>query len=291
MAAVAPTDRVWRADWKDPVLEIVLCLVAATLVCTVGGASGFDEALTNRAAIERVYYRHRLSNTEPFEKVLPEADLRRLVKRDEDRAAALRNHYGVEVTGRQIADEVARIERSTKAPDTLAEIKAALGNDSSRYEQFFIRPIVVERELRRRFENDEAIHASQRRECEQVRNALLSAKASGAPITQLSARMSRGHTNEVTHSTWTLAERPAQATGPTAKPPYYFGDLPAQLRQVLTAQLRAPGDVSAVIESPESFLVLLAEAKDDKSLTAAILTLPKLGLDEWLVSRASGAPR
>jgi hypothetical protein len=65
-----------------------------------------------------------------------------------------------------------------------------------------------------------------------------------------------------------------------------FEELPAPLRQVLAVQLRAPGDVSAVIETPESFLLFVAEEKNQTLLTAACLALPKQNCDTWLAGQA-----
>ena len=48
----------------------------------------------------------------------------------------------------------------------LVEIKAALGNDTNRFARTMARPLLVERLLRDKFDNDDSLHATQRRECE-----------------------------------------------------------------------------------------------------------------------------
>lgn len=75
-----------------------------------------------------------------------------------------------------IAAEVQRIDTATRAPEMLAEIKHALGNDAERFALGMARPILVERELRCRFDNDDQLHALQRRQAEQARESLLSKK-------------------------------------------------------------------------------------------------------------------
>ena len=57
--------------------------------------------------------------------------------------------------------------------EVLAELKAALGNDPARFARTVAKPIVVERLLRNRFENDDQLHAPQRHQVEQVRAQLL----------------------------------------------------------------------------------------------------------------------
>jgi hypothetical protein len=62
------------------------------------------------------------------------------------------------------------------------------------------------------------------------------------------------------------------------------------LRQVLTVQLRNAGDVSAVIETPETFLLFVAVEKDAAQLSVAGLSIPKQDCDAWVVAQAARPP-
>jgi hypothetical protein len=95
-------------------------------------AADTAELLRDRAAIERVYYNHRLGQKPPFEEVLAPATLEGLVRLDLKKEAVLRKAYGVTMTPALLDPEVQRINTTTRAPDMLAEIKAALGNDPAR---------------------------------------------------------------------------------------------------------------------------------------------------------------
>src|SRR5207237_6369045 len=53
---------------------------------------------------------------------------------------------------------------------------------------------------------------------------------------------------------------------------FYFEDLPGELQNVLRVQLRQPGDVSAVIETPAGFLLYVAREKTDAVLSGAGLS-------------------
>jgi hypothetical protein len=64
--------------------------------------------------------------------------------------------------------------------------------------------------------------------------------------------------------------------------PFYFEDLPGELQRVLRVQLRRPGDVSAVIETPGGFLLYVAKEKTDNALTTACLSIPKRSYEQWL---------
>jgi len=268
----------------------------------------------DRAAIERVYYNHRLGEKLPFEQVLPQPMLEQLVQQDLAKEAVLSKAYGIAITPAMLNAEVQRINTSTRAPQMLAEIKAALGNDPVHFANSFSKPILVERLLREKFDNDDMIHASLRRHFERARNELLAAKTHGADYGTLLAMLKREQDGAVTETTWQLAARLAgtyapgadeieikKRFGPNAQmisPPrageqeakYYFEDLPAELQNVLRVQLQKPGDVSAVVELPSCFQLFLAKERTAVEFSLAVLSLPKRGYEEWLAEQAGKQP-
>lgn len=278
-------------------------LVLLASVCA-GLADDFSSLCADRIAIERVYYNHRLGQKPPFEQVLPPATVAKLVRQDLRKEAALKNVYGVEITPAMLEAERQRINSTTRAPETLAELKTALGNDPARFANVLAKPILVERLLRAKFDNDDALHAPQRRDMEQARNELIAARKSGADYEKLLALLKRSHSNAVTEAAWQLAARPGETNvpdadeikqhfGPNAQilsspPPdgkaakIYFEDLPVELQTVLRVQLRQAGDVSAVIETPGGFLLYVAKEKTAASLSVAGLSLPKRSYEQWL---------
>jgi hypothetical protein len=275
------------------------------LLCSAQGDE-FASLCADRAAVERVYYNHRLGTKPPFEETMPPSLVEKLVRRDLRKETVLRRVYGVEITPSLLATEVRRINTTTRAPEMLAEVKAALGNDSGKFAQVFAKPILVERLLHSKFDNDDDLHAGIRHECEQARYALLAAKTNGADAAQLLAQLKHAWSNAVTETTWQMTTRPAATNAPAADEieikrrfgpdaqiissphdaesdrNFYFGDLPGDLQKVLGAQLRKPGDVSAVIETPSGFLLYLARERTDRTLSAAVLSLPKRSYEEWL---------
>jgi hypothetical protein len=217
-----------------------LCVLALSLGTPAPGPSAEPDLPTlcaDRATIERVYYSHRTGTKPPFEETLPADALRRLVQTDLAKEAALKNVYGVGVTPAMLAAEVQRINTTTRAPEVLAELKAALGNETNRFARTVARPIVVERLLRNRFENDDALHAPRRREAERVREQLLrtvaadvsrrtnnpapdqrrlTSAATNGLVEKLVAILKNSHSNAVTETTWQLGARPAEAQPPSA---------------------------------------------------------------------------
>jgi hypothetical protein len=300
-------DHIFSCRWVG-----ALGLVLASQFTTL--AADFTSLCADRAGIERVYYRHRLGTKPPFEQTLPTATLENLVRLDLNKEAALQKTYGVTIAPAQLAAEVQRINTTTQSPEILAELKSALGHDPEKFATTFAKPILVERELRQRFDNDDALHAPQRREVEQARHELLVARTNGASPAQLLARFLRAHTNLVTETTWQLGAPPEEKSaapsadeieikkrfgpeaqilssphaGPDKERKIYFEELPAELQKVLRVQLRRAGDVSAVIETPGGFLLYLAKEKTEAVLSVAGYSLPKRSYEGWLAEQNKG---
>jgi hypothetical protein len=293
-------------------LTQTILLLALLMSGWLALAADLISACADRAAIERVYYHHRLGEKPPFEQVLPPATLENLVRQDSRKEAALKQTYGIEITPALLAAEVQRINTTTRAPEMLAEIKVALGNVPARFADAFAKPILVERLLRERFDNDDKLHAPQRRQVEETRNEMLATKQKGADFEKLRALLQHSHSNAVTETTWQLAARPAETNTPTAdeieikkrfgpnaqvlasphagagkERKFYFEDLPGELQNVLRVQLRQAGDVSAVIETPGGFLLYVTKAKTDTVLSVAGLSLPKRSYEQWLAEQTS----
>lgn len=286
------------------VLPVLLSAGWATL------AADLASLCADRMAIERVYHNHRLGQKPPFEQALPPATLENLVRQELRKETALKKVYGVEVTPALLDAEVQRIQTTTRAPEVLVEIKTALANDPARFANSFAKPILVERLLREKYDNDGALHAPQRREMELVRSRLTNAAAAfhgtrgnevqtsnqslftsaatNGMVAKLLALLKQTHSNEVSETTWQLGTRPeAKPGGETADEmeirkrfgqnaqilsspsragevrKLYFEELPRELQNVLRVQLRQPGDVSAVIETPGGFLLYVAKEKTD----------------------------
>jgi hypothetical protein len=290
-------------------LELGLALSLISVAGDVTAASaGAPSLVADRAAVERVYYQHRRGGTAPFEQVLPRAEIERLVKLDVKKEAVLKRVYRTEIVQSEIDAEAERIAATTRAPEVLAEVKAVLGNDPQRFGAVVARPIVVERKLRSLFNNDDQLHATQRRQADEVRRAVLASQGLAERIAALRAAQSgafaettwqltaRGQPLDVARATAvekTAALRSASysieakveraaAVDEAVPEPQFFGDLNPELQEVLRAQLRRSGDVSAVIETPGAFLLFVAQEASADVLRVASLTLSKRDYDRWL---------
>ena len=79
-----------------------------------------------------------------------------------------------------------------------------------------------------------------------------------------------------------LAQVLAPAEPPVPEAKNWFADLPADLQRVLEIQLRAAGDLSAVVETPVGFLLFVATERTADALRATSLSVPKVDFDHWL---------
>jgi hypothetical protein len=283
-------------------------------LCSAASAADFTTLCADRAAVERVYYNHRLGQKPPFEETMPTTLVERLVTEDLRKEAMLKKVYGIEISTLMLNAEVQRINATTRAPDVLAELKAALGDDAGRFARTVAQPILVGRLLRDKFDNDDALHAPQRRQTETIRAELLGAKRDPAAADKLAPLFKQLGSNQVTETTWQLGKPPDQPRndpdelqelqrrhGLDAKilspPPgadgnlkLYFDDLPPELQGVLRAQLRQAGDISAVIETPGGFLLYLCQEKTALTLDVLGLAIPKRNYEQWLAEQKKGAP-
>jgi hypothetical protein len=304
-------------------LAIVAWVTASFAVALAAGTvrqDQFAELIADRTAVERVYYNHRLGTKPPFEQTLPAAQVERLVQADLHKESLLAKVYHVQVASPQVESDVKRIDLETRAPEMLAEIKAALGNDPARFARAVAKPIVVDRELRRRFENDDRLHGAQRKQMETAREQILALQRKDNPWEAVLNAIKESTGGTVSEVRWQLGPRPehAQAPNPPAQvaaplavkarsskysldataqfaqspssverpsepaDKSWFENLSPELRTVLRVQLQKRGDVSAVIETPNGFLLFVAEERTEKSLSATALSVPKISFEQWL---------
>ena len=292
-------------------------------IALTANATDLNSLTADRVALERVYYEHQLGVKPPFEEAVPAVEIEKTVKRDLKKEAILKQVYQTEISDADVDGEIQRINSTTKAPEILAEIKVALGNDKKRFGDAFARPLIVERKLRQKFENDDKLHAPQRAQTDEIRKKILAAKEPARRLEILKAN------KNATEVTWQLGARSAAVarvgnpgpgspnqsqSGPASIAPakviaksasysteataqlaqvlsapgrprdtkHYFEDLEPELQNVLRAQLQKAGDVSAVIETPTTFLLFVAKDKTKDALSVASLTIPKQSYDEWL---------
>ena len=138
----------------------ILRLGALAACCLLAAARGaaiqarelrFEQRVAAQAAIEQVYWNHRIwpeANREPkppLAAVLPESVIGAKVARDLRLSARLDAARRQPLTGADLQAEIARMVSGTKAPETLLELFAALGDDPFLIAECLARPALVAR--------------------------------------------------------------------------------------------------------------------------------------------------
>src|SRR5262249_28251352 len=114
----------------------------------------FAQRVEVQRTIERVYYRHLLGASRPFEAAVPDAVLEKKVSIYLAQSGALERAWHAPVTAGLLSQEMRRISPSTRLPDRLRELYAALGQDSWLIQECLVRPVLVSRLVRERFVSD-----------------------------------------------------------------------------------------------------------------------------------------
>ena len=274
---------------RHPGVLLSSTLALVLLPCFLNGATPVDppSPLQDRIAIARVYYNRQTGEKPPFETAVPLQSLRSTLDEDAVKETLLSKTYGVTVTTVMVEAEIKRIQTTTLAPETLAELWAAVGKDPERFGRSIAKPLVVDRELRRRFDGDPHIHLPLRSQLENLRRQALEAAPSDRE------RRLKSLANPVDFALLLGDRRPENPpqSAVIQREPTYLADLDPELARVLKAQLTKIGDVSAVIEDSTHFMLYLSRGRSNMSLDVSCIALPKRSFEDWLAEQAKGLKR
>jgi hypothetical protein len=254
-------------------------VLAAAPWLTVEGRVGAERA------VERARYAFVLGATRPFDEAYPRGVFEHRVARERAEEEALKHAFGLEPTPQVLEKEYERIEKTTKDPDQWRAIKAALGDDRSRIQEVFCRPLVVSRALRARFAFDQAIHAEPHEQARKARALFIAGKS---PPEARRIKMSLDADDELPDTEALLAAAKAEAgTGPRVLTPPSPPPVDApetvspEVRAVRAEQLRAPGDVTTILEERDQFEVLRLVDRAQYLLTVDVVRVAKRDFESW----------
>ena len=108
--------------------------------------------------IERVYYAHQLDVVRPFDVVYPRATIEGKVRRYLAQSVELDRRWKNPITAEMLDRELARMARSTQAPERLLELFAALDGDPVLVKECLVRPVLADR-LARSFGSSDGARA------------------------------------------------------------------------------------------------------------------------------------
>lgn len=178
---------------------------------------------------------------------------------------AMRENGGPDITDGAVAEDAARIDRETQAPDILACIKAALKDD---YRRVFVKPSLTEARLRTYLMKDAAVQAGQKAKAEE---AVRRGKRRGA--LEAAAKELGLH-----YSSATFSE--AASTG-AYRPDLPPAEFQAEFIKAHLADLEPGRFKDGLVETDYTFQAVRLLEKSEKGWLFETVVARKLGQEEW----------
>jgi hypothetical protein len=210
--------------------------------------------------------------------------------------------YGVVVSEQMLGDEAARVEATSRDPETLARIRAVFGEDEAAYRRLVLQPILVNQLLHARFSLGHDIQDEPLARAQEMLAAALTDPASlpalaeqfGGEYQQLEIVGGRIH-----HADDPFDDAPfgyAQDRQGEEVPPALaqydveWPDYDREFVEQVVAGLAVGELHSKVVEDRHSFMVvrLLGREGDDASLESVVI--PKLAFEAWFQAQSQRVP-
>ncbi len=264
----------------------ILLLACVTSSLRIKAGSSAD-----RAAIERVYQQHRLESQGLPGATLTDSALRRLVMRDQLKENLLERRYKIVVSKAQVQAEARRIDSTTQAPHILTELKAALGDDAERFAQAVVRPIIVDRELRKSFNDDHALQRTRLEILENFRLSLMRSHHRTGGLEELRALAECNSNLNLSEVTWLFGSasfveqsryEALKKSSVNNQQKRSFNELDPQIRSRIQDELRKAGDISSVVADPKGFAFYIARKRTTELLETIVISVPDQSYDGWL---------
>lgn len=269
----------------SPLSRIGLAAVAGLLATAAAWATTpaltLDQRVSCQAAVEQVYWRHRVAAPGgtpalAFERALPAPLLRQRAEDTLRKSAALAQRWGSAITPAQLQAELDRMAAGSQAPAVLAELFAAVGHDPGLAAECIARPLLADRLARAHFAADDRLHGALR---QRVRAEL----AAGEPTSGERRRtvLARGRQAA-------LAEPGALMLSPDA-----FDHRAAALRRAATGGrpgAPAAGRLGPLHEDAQHLYALTVDEQRADRLVLRSVAWPKLRFDDWWATQRGSLP-
>lgn len=258
--------------WSSSSLALLLALILAS--CRAGpppSTPAVDaDYLACRTAIERVYYGQR-QDAPPFDQVFTPEVMQKRVAEELLKERLLAEVFNQRISEDELSMELARIHQSTQAPEVLAALEAALGNDPARIKACLVKPILVDRFLRDAYVNNTALHQAEYDEANRLRQRVLAGES-----------MQAVGGDRYSALIYDANARPmAEPPEPGAPQVIPLSAMEPEIKQVIEEQLKQPGDVSQVIVGRDDFKLLRLVERHPDRIALELILIPKRPFDDW----------
>ncbi|MDH3522866.1 MAG: hypothetical protein OES32_04705 [Acidobacteriota bacterium] len=157
-----------RYRWRNPWPLLALTLVLPGMAAAEAAPLSFEDRVACERALEEVRWRHRLwpaDNPRPKPPLSAVLEAGVLAARVEDawlKSNALAEIWSRPLTESQLRAEIEHMARNTRAPETLRELWAALGDDPGVIAECLARPLLADRLIRSWYAFDGRFHEAVR---------------------------------------------------------------------------------------------------------------------------------
>jgi hypothetical protein len=260
-------------------LALSACATGPEVIAQVG-----DQAIT----AQELAYRQEVMALRSGEEAEPHVALFQLL--EEGLMAEVGRAYDVVVNEEMLADEAARVQASSRDPETLARIRALFGDDEAAYRRLVLQPILVNQLLHARFSLGHDIQAEPLARAQEL---LANAQAEPASLSGLAQEFG-GEVRRLQVVGGRLrqegeAESPEKASdGLQGLAPYEpeWPDYDRQFVEQVVAGL-GPGEIHPqVIEDRRSFLVVRLLSREGEGASLEAVIIPKLAFEPWFQTQS-----
>jgi N-acetylneuraminic acid mutarotase len=225
----------------------------------------FADRVRAQEAIERLYYRHQIGATKPFEEAVSRAAIEAKVRRYLEESIALETLWKTPITDDALQRELERMAGGTRMPERLREIYAALGDDLFLIKECVARATLADRLTHNFYAYDPRFHSAARKAVDSIREQLVSGALS----------------TKADHPNRTVVE-------------IRVGSQAGSLTQTdfdrKRAQFAAVDQPTAVVESRDAFSFDVLLEQSPTSLRVATYVVSKIRWEDWW-SSAGGSYR
>ena len=228
----------------------------------------FEDRVHAQEAIERVYYFHQIGATKTFEEAVPREVLEKKVRTYLKQSLALEAFWETPVTADALESELDRIARGSRLSERLQETFEALANDSFVIQECLARPTLVDRLTRSFFSSDRRYQGAALEEAEGLRNQLL---------------LGELHTDEPHPRRMEVQVRESadELRGAEAGSSDEVVLAPEAFRRWRSRLPAGKGDIGAVTEETDSFVIGTVLEDERMRVRAAQYRIPKQTWDVW----------
>ena len=204
--------------------------------------------------------------------------------------------HGVVVTDEMLAEEAARVQETSRDPDTLADIRAVFGDDEDAYRRLVLQPTLVNQLLHARFSLGHDIQAEPLARAEEL---LAAAQADPASLAALAESYGGEYRQMEVRNGLLISQDQAlseeglnqdQIAGVMTEYDLEWPDYDRQFVEHVLGGLEAGQLHPKVVEDRHNFMVVRLLSRDGRDALLESVVISKLSFDPWFQTQSQRIP-